>query len=149
MKSRTKARSVALQSLYEMDLSSHPPGEIVSNRLLDTKLEDSLGAFTQKIVFGVFHYTSDLDHLIAKHAPEWPLDQVAIIDRNILRIALWELVFEPSMPVKVVINEAIELGKLYGSDATPRFVNGVMGSLVENQNEIKQYFEKRKEPTSE
>jgi N utilization substance protein B len=85
-----------------------------------------------------------LDQFIGQHAPEWPLDQVAVIDRNILRIALWEFGVEKDTPIKVAINEAIELAKSYGSDSTPRFVNGVLGSLANRQNEIHQMFEKFK-----
>lgn len=149
MKPRTRARSIALETLYEMDLSSHLPGDILSNRIEETNVDAALADFARRIVFGVLKLIPDLDLMIAKHAPEWPLDQVAIIDRNILRIALWEMVFDPSTPIKVVINEAIELGKLYGSDATSRFVNGVMGSLVDNQNEIRQFFDKKKDMISE
>jgi N utilization substance protein B len=138
MKPRTRARSVALQVLYEYDLSNHQVGYILENRLKDNPLEESLLNFSQKIISGVFPLIKHLDEQISKYAPEWPFDQVAIIDRNILRIALWEIVFDPETPIKVIINEAVELGKLFGSDATPRFVNGVLGSVVYNQNEIKQ-----------
>jgi N utilization substance protein B len=138
MKPRTRARSVALQVLYEYDLSNHQVGYILENRLKDNPLEESLLNFSQKIISGVFPLIKHLDEQISKYAPEWPFDQVAIIDRNILRIALWEIVFDPETPIKVIINEAVELGKLFGSDATPRFVNGVLGSVVDNQNEIKQ-----------
>ena len=77
-----------------------------------------------------------LDAFIAEHAPAWPIDQVSIIDRNIIRIALWEMAVFEETPVKVAINEAVELGKVYGSDSTPRFVNGVLGSLANHENEI-------------
>jgi N utilization substance protein B len=86
--------------------------------------------------------TRQLDDFIAQHAPEWPLDQVAVIDRNILRIALWEFAVEGCTPVKVAINEAIELAKIFGADSTPRFVNGVLGSLANRQQEIRQKFKK-------
>lgn len=138
MKSRTRARSVALQVLYEYDQSKHQVGYIFENRLEENPLDQNLVEFSQKIVSGVFPLIHDLDEQISKYAPEWPFDQVAIIDRNILRIALWEMVYDSETPIKVIINEAIELAKLFGSDATPRFVNGVLGSLVDNQNEIKQ-----------
>src|SRR5512141_2521766 len=140
MKSRTKARSVALQVLYEVDLTGHLPGNVLDERLEDDPLESNLAEFTSQIVFGVFPLIVKLDNFIAQHAPEWPLDQVAVIDRNILRIALWEFAVSCSTPVKVAINEAIELAKLYGSDSTPRFVNGVLGSLANRQNEIQQSF---------
>ena len=77
---------------------------------------------------------------IRRYAPEWPLDQVAVIDRNILRIALWEFAVEGCTPMKVAINEAIELAKIYGSDSSSRFVNGVLGSLADQFNEIRQKF---------
>ena len=79
-----------------------------------------------------------LDRLIAQHAPEWPLDQVAIIDRNILRIALWEIAIYRKTPLKVGINEAVELAKTFGTDSSPRFINGVLGSLVANLDALKQ-----------
>jgi len=138
MKPRTRARSLALQVLYEVDIANHPPGEIFKLRLEETPLPDELAEFARKIIFGVLPITSTLDHLIAKYAPEWPLDQIAAIDRNILRMALWEFAVYGEMPLKVAINEAVELAKLYGSDSASRFVNGVLGSLAERQNEIQQ-----------
>lgn len=138
MKPRTKARGIALQVLYEYDITGHPPALILEERLADEPLDDSLDQFTRQIVFGVLPFVENLDMFIAEHAPEWPMDQVAVIDRNILRIALWEFAVEECTPIKVAINEAIELAKLYGSDSAPRFVNGVLGSLANNQNEIKQ-----------
>ena len=140
MKSRTKARSVALQVLYEVDLTGHLPGEVLNQRLEDDPLDGNLAEFTSQIVFGVSPLTKKLDDFIAQHAPEWPLDQVATIDRNILRIALWEFAVSGCTPVKVAINEAIELAKMFGSDSTPRFVNGVLGALAARQNEIHQAF---------
>jgi N utilization substance protein B len=140
MKPRTRARSVALQVLYEIDLTGHPPGEVLEQRLEENPLDSKLIEFAHQIVFGVLPLVEKLDHFIAQHAPEWPLDQVASIDRNILRIALWEIAVSNQTPIKVAINEAVELSKVYGSDSTPRFVNGVLGSLAERQNEILQIF---------
>lgn len=140
MKSRTWARSVALQALYEIDVVNHAPGTVWEERVKATGLEDKLADFAREIIFGVWPIRDILDEFIAEHAPEWPLDQVAIIDRNILRIALWEIAVYENTPIKVAINEAVELGKVYGSDSTPRFVNGVLGSLANRQNEIKQSF---------
>ena len=138
MKPRTRARSLALQVLYEVDIANHPPGEIFKLRLEETPLPDELAEFARQIIFGVLPITSTLDHLIAKYAPEWPLDQIAAIDRNILRMALWEFAVYGETPLKVAINEAVELAKLYGSDSASRFVNGVLGALAERQNEIQQ-----------
>lgn len=138
MKPRTRARSLALQVLYEVDIANHPPGEIYKLRLEDAPLTEDLAEFARQIIFGILPLTNTLDHLIAKYAPEWPLDQIAAIDRNILRMALWEFAVFRETPLKVAINEAVELAKLYGSDSAPRFVNGVLGALAEHQNEIQQ-----------
>jgi len=140
MKSRTKARSVALQVLYEVDLTGHTPGAVLDQRLEDEPMDGALSDFSSQIIFGVFPLFEKLDQFIAQHAPEWPVDQVAVIDRNIIRIALWEFAVANVTPIKVAINEAIELAKLYGSDSTPRFVNGVLGALANRQNEIHQSF---------
>lgn len=141
MKSRTKARGIALQVLYEYDLTGHPLGVILERRLEEETLDDNLVDFTNQIITGVFPLIPKLDNIIADHAPEWPLDQVAVIDRNILRIALWEFAVSGITPVKVAINEAIELAKIYGSDSSSRFINGVLGALVDHQSEIKQLFQ--------
>jgi N utilization substance protein B len=136
MKPRTRARSVALQVLYETDLVNHAPGTALEHRLKDVSLEGYLEKFARTIVTGVHPLRQVLDKHIAVHAPEWPLDQIAIIDRNILRIALWEIAIYDKTPLKVAINEAVELAKKFGSDSAPRFVNGVLGSLAEQKNEI-------------
>ena len=136
MKARTRARAVALQALYETDMTNHPPGEVLQNRLRAEVLSDELAEFARSIVFGVLPLASELDRIIAHFAPEWPLDQMAAIDRNILRVACWEFAVEGDAPVKVAINEAVELAKLYGSDSAPRFVNGVLGSLADHEAEI-------------
>jgi N utilization substance protein B len=140
MKSRTKARGIALQVLYEYDLTMHPLGESLVARFQDEKLDDQLQDFSTQIVNGVIPMITMLDDVIAQHAPEWPLDQVAIIDRNILRMALWEFGVAKITPLKVAINEAIELAKIYGSDSSSRFVNGVLGSLVDHLAEIQDHF---------
>ena len=142
MKPRTRARSLALQVLYEVDIANHPPGEIFKLRLEETPLPDDLAEFARQIVFGILRITDTLDHLIARYAPEWPLDQIAAIDRNILRIALWEFAVFGETPLKVAINEAVELAKMYGSDSAPRFVNGVLGALADHQYEIQQVVHK-------
>lgn len=146
MKPRTRARSIALQVLYECDLTNHPPQAAMEERLKDETLDSNLVKFAYDIINGVLPITRQLDDFIAQHAPEWPLDQVAVIDRNILRIALWEFAVEGCTPVKVAINEAIELAKIFGADSTPRFVNGVLGSLANRQQEIRQKFKKITSP---
>ena len=142
MKPRTRARSLALQVLYEVDIANHPPADVFKSRLEEAPLTDELSEFARQIIFGIIPLTNNLDLLIARYAPEWPLDQIAAIDRNILRIALWEFAVLRETPIKVAINEAVELAKLYGSDSAPRFVNGVLGALADHQHEIQQAISK-------
>jgi transcription antitermination protein NusB len=142
MKPRTRARSLALQVLYEVDIANHAPGDIYKLRLEETPLTDELSEFARQIIFGVIPLTNILDQIIAKYAPEWPLDQIAAIDRNILRMALWEFAVSHDTPIKVAINEAVELAKQYGSDSAPRFVNGVLGALADHQHEIQQTIQR-------
>ncbi|HQE91902.1 MAG TPA: transcription antitermination factor NusB [Anaerolineae bacterium] len=132
---RRLARQVALQVLYEVDLVAHPVGEVLSQRFAESELLPRVQDYSQKLAMGVVQCRELLDHYIQSHATEWPLDQVAIIDRNLLRMALYEFTVG-GVPVKVAINEAVELAKHYGSDSAPRFVNGVLGALVPMQAEI-------------
>ena len=139
MKSRTRARSVALQALYEIDIADHLPGDVLQQRLEEESPSRRAGGVRRaRSSLACCHWPTNLDHIIARYAPEWPLDQIAAIDRNILRVACWELAVQRETPLKVAINEAVELAKLYGSDSAPRFVNGVLGSLADHQNEIAQ-----------
>jgi len=146
MKSRTRARGVALQVLFEVDMVGHNAAETLEQRLAEESLAAELAEFAREIVRGVLPLAPDLDHIISGYAPEWPLEQIAAIDRNILRQACWEFAVDGRTPVKVVINEAVELAKLYGSDSSPRFVNGVLGSLADHQREIAQRLEKANQP---
>jgi N utilization substance protein B len=140
MKARRKARTVALQALYEIDCTDHGAGLVVDQRLAEQPLPDDLAAFAHRLVSGVLAQAAALDDVIQRFAPEWPLDQMAVIDRNILRIAIWEFAADQRTPIKVAINEAVELAKLYGSDSAPRFINGVLGALAARQAEIAALF---------
>ena len=129
-----------MQALYEIDISGHQPAVTIDERLEAEPMEDNLADFARQIVYGILPIVQKLDDFIAQQAPEWPLDQVAVIDRNIIRIALWEFGVAGCTPVKVAINEAIEMAKTYGSESTPRFVNGVLGSLAARNDEIHKFF---------
>lgn len=138
MKARRKARTIALQALYEVDCTTHTVESVLEQRLVEQPLAAELEAFARCLVAGVLEHALRLDRLIHKYAPEWPLDQMAIIDRNILRIAIWEFAVDRQTPTKVAINEAVELAKLYGSDSAPRFINGVLGALAAHEAELTQ-----------
>ena len=143
MKARTRARGAALQVLYEIDMTSHPAVEVYQARLEEESFSEELAEFIRQIIFGVLPIRGPLDLVIARYAQEWPVDQISPIDRNILRIATWEFAVSRQTPVKVAINEAVELAKMYGSDSAPRFVNGVLGSLADNENEVIQSLQSK------
>ena len=131
MKLRRKARIAVLQALYEADIAHHPAGDALHRRLAELSLPVPAEAFARRLLGGVVGHRRQLNALITRHASEWPLDQMAVIDRNILRIALYEL-GDPDLktPAKVAINEAVEMAKLFGSDSSPRFINGVLGAVM-------------------
>jgi len=131
MKARRQARLVALQTLFEVDSAHHPPERVLCQRLAEKVLPPRSEEFARMLVSGVVDHHQQLDPLIQEYAPEWPLEQMSFIDRNILRIAMFELLVARSAPAKVIVNEAVELAKLFGSDSSHRFVNGVLGTLLE------------------
>jgi N utilization substance protein B len=127
---RRKARIAALQVLYELDCTKHKVEETSARlRAGETLTQEALG-FSEELVKGVLQHKSELDALIEKLAPAFPVEQMPIIDRNILRLAIFEILFSKETPLKVAINEAIELAKSFGSDSSPRLVNGILGSLT-------------------
>ena len=137
MKPRRRARGVALQALYEIDCADHPPEKVIQSRLQDSKLSPAVSQFAADLVMDVLANLPKMDLLIERYAPEWPVDQMAIVDRNVLRIAIYELAVDGITPVKVAINEAVELAKLYGSDSSARFVNGVLGTLADRLDALR------------
>lgn len=148
MKPRRRARVVALQTLYETDVARHDPADALKNRLVDSPLDGEALEFAERLINGVVQQRETLDQLIPQVAPEWPLAQIAAVDRTILRLGIYEILFEPDVPLKVAINEAIELAKMFGSDSTPRFVNGALGALAEKRNEYAQQFHIERAPSA-
>lgn len=138
MKIRRHARIVTLQCLYELDYTNHTFETVFKHRLDDRELVSSGQDFAKKLGQGVCNHRDELDMVIAELAPEWPVDQIATIDRNILRIAVYEMLYDNETPPKVAINEAVELAKSFGSESSPRFVNGVLGSLASQKPQTSQ-----------
>ncbi len=116
--------------LYELDSTRHPVEDVFNEHLGAYNEQPELNALARRLVTGVLEHKQELDRLIHRFAPEWPLEQIALIDRNILRIAIYEMTIDRTAPLKVAINEAVELAKAFGAESTPRFVNGVLGSLA-------------------
>lgn len=131
IKQRRLARRVAMQALFEIDSVGHAPGVVVDERLAAEELDAHGTHFLRWLVSGVLRNRGALDAIITAHAPEWPVEQLAIIDRTVLRMAIFELgAQEADAPPKVVINEAVELAKAFGGESSPRFVNGVLGAAL-------------------
>lgn len=124
------ARSLALQTLFESDAVSHDPNSVLARHLEEEPVEEETARFARQLVGGVVTNLERLDTMISSSAPSWPVDQMAKIDKNILRLAIFEILFNNDVPVKAAINEAIELAKSFGSDSSSRFVNGVLGAIV-------------------
>jgi len=145
---RHRSRKIALQALYEIDIANHLPGQALKNHLQmsDPPLPDIPSQFVQKIIEGVTAYRQNLDQLIAHFAPEWPVNQIAVIDRNILRMTFWEMQFNDT-PVKVAINEAVELAKEFGADTSPRFINGVLGAAARHKDKIHDILNASQQPS--
>ena len=126
---RRKARATALQALYELDTTGHEVEAVLTRHLGGVKLSEENLAFVRDLVQGVLRHQKQVDQHIRKFAPAWPLGQLAVVDRNILRLAIFELLFDNKVSVKVAINEAVELAKRFGGDSSAKFVNGVLGSV--------------------
>lgn len=127
---RRKARVIALQTLYELDCTKHEAQEAFAHLTIDKTLPQEAISFSEELTQGVLRTKSELDDLINRFAPAFPTAQMSIIDRNILRLAIFEILSDNNTPIKVVINEAVELAKSFGSDSSPRLINGVLGSIA-------------------
>lgn len=150
MANRHLARTIAMQSLYEWDFSGkkiNSDDAIEHNFAQFAPTFDDKG-FVKELVDGVIKNLESLNEIIVRYAPEWPLDQITIIDRNILRLGVYELKFSEAVPSKVAINEAIELAKTFGGDSSGKFVNGVLGAIYRDtvaRGEVKKIDIERQE----
>ncbi len=140
--SRRQARTIALQTLYEVDSTEHSVADVLRRNLDEPASENTNPTsgvnpasreFARTLVEGVLEHRGELDGIIARSASNWPLDQMAKIDKNILRLAIFEILFDNRVPLKAAINEAVELAKRFGSDSSSRFINGVLGSVATEQ----------------
>lgn len=134
MSSRHLARSIVLQSLYEWDFNKDKKlevGKVLQRNVKEFGAEVEESDFINRLAKGVLKHQPQIDKIIEKSAPEWPLEQITVVDRNVLRIGIFELLFgdKKEVPPKVAINEAIELAKNYGGESSGRFINGVLGTI--------------------
>lgn len=131
MGGRRTARVKALQALYEINLVQHSPDVVLGRILSSARITGEVEAYVQRLVNGVLERVSEIDRLIAEAAPAWPLTQLPKVDLNILRLAIFEVLFNnEEVPVKAAINEAVELAKMFGGESSSKFINGVLGTIV-------------------
>ena len=119
-----------MQALYELDLTGHPWQDVLRRQSESLPEGYRAIALAEECTAGVLKHRQELDEIVHRLAPAWPVGQLAVVDRNILRLALYELRIAASEPPKVIINEAVELAKIYGSETSSRFINGVLGSAL-------------------
>lgn len=126
---RRQARVIALQTLYEFDTTQHAPAEVLQRHAEERNLHSRVSEYASELVLGVYDHLAEIDAHIQSAAREWPLQQMARIDKNILRLAIYEILFNNTVPAKAAINEAVELAKTFGSETSSRFINGVLGTI--------------------
>ena len=126
---RRRARIIALKALYEADTVGHDPQEILTRLLEENPPPTEVTDYARELVSGATAHRERIDQMIHDKAPAWPLDQVAAVDRNILRLAIYEILVDNRVPVRAAINEAVELAKAFGGESSPKFVNGVLGAV--------------------
>jgi len=126
---RRRARALVLQALFELDATEHSAKDVLQALLDDSDLSASGEEFARELVIAVDQQQQALDQKIQKHAPAWPVNTLSLVDKSLLRLAIYELTVSQKVSSKVVINEAVELAKLFGGESSPRFINGVLGSL--------------------
>jgi len=119
-----------MQSLYEADTVEHSALGVLDDRLSEMRLSQRDAAFAREMLEGIFANSAEIDKIIAAFAPGWPISQMAVVDRNILRMAIYEIMVSQETPARVAVNEAVELAKAFGGDSAPRFINGVLGSVM-------------------
>jgi len=138
---RSLARRIALQILYEIDSTKHKPGNVIAIHLQVQQPGEIAAKFVHELVIGTVENRQQIDRAITHYASEYPLDLLAVVDRNILRMAIYEFAVSARTPVGVAIDEAVELAKVFGADGTPSFINGVLGALADDEaylNELRQ-----------
>jgi len=152
MSNRHLARTIALQTLFAWDFNgqkSEDLDSLIENNFTHFAPNFDDGGFVKELIFGVSDHLEEIDGLIRRHATEWPLEQITWVDRNVLRLGIYELLYAENIPSRVAINEAIEVAKNFGGDSSGKFINGVLGAIYaelpeEKKRDNKEEFEEKK-----
>ena len=133
--SRREGREIAMQILFQVEVGAIDPGEAFQRTSAETTWTETTMEFTKRLVFGTLAHLEEIDKVISEISKGWRLDRIANVDKTLIRMALYEIYYEENIPLNVSANEAIELAKLFGGDESGKFVNGIIGKVVENPNE--------------
>jgi N utilization substance protein B len=152
MSNRHLARTIALQTLFAWDFNGKKSEDLnflIKNCFTHFAPNFDDGDFVEELVSGTVEHLEEIDSLISRHATEWPLDQITWVDRNVLRLGIYELLYSENIPSRVAINEAIEVAKNFGSDSSGKFINGVLGAIYaelpdDKKRDNKEEFEEKK-----
>ena len=128
--SRRQARIIAIKALYELSYTEHTVERVMQRVVAEAGLSPEVSGFAKGLIQGVLWHTPQIDVVVRRFAPAFPVEQMAVIDNSILRLGIFEILFSDSTPDKVAIDEAVEMAKLFGSDASPRLINGVLGAVM-------------------
>lgn len=135
--SRRLARETALQVLYQLDMTKAEVNTIIKNTLEQLAIRDDAVTFMKELVLGTVEHQEKVDQIISKLSIDWNLDRMPIVDRNVLRLALYEILYRNDIPAGVAVNEAIELAKTFSNEQSGKFVNGILGSVVQNMDQYR------------
>lgn len=135
MSNRHLSRTIAMQSLFAWDFNGQGAeglDNIVSENFNNFAPNFNDGGFVMELINGVRDHLGEIDNYIRKYATEWPLEQITVVDRNVLRIGIYEMLYSPTIPPRVAINESIEIAKTFGGDSSGKFINGVLGAIFKD-----------------
>ncbi len=128
-----KAREATLKLLYEYEISKNSMEKILNRRDFFEPKEEDLIKFSKELFLGVIQNLEKIDDLIQRHTLNWKVERLAILDKNILRIGTYELLFHPETPAAIIIDDAVELAKIYGDEEAPKFINGILDNILHKE----------------
>lgn len=135
--SRRLARELAFQIMFQIDMGKCEVEQSIKDRFAESTLGENELKFTRSLVEGTCSYLSEINSLISRYSHDWKIERISGIDRNLLRMAIYEMLHSEDVPAKIAINEAIELAKVFGSDESPKFINGILGAIIKDLPEHK------------
>ncbi|MFZ5943395.1 MAG: transcription antitermination factor NusB [Bacillota bacterium] len=132
---RSQLRELAFQIIFQIDVGQNDPHTALEERFAENPLNPQEKEFCSQLVLGTYAHIAEIDKKIEEYAFEWKVERMLSVDRNLLRLAVYEMLFDSTTPAKVAVNEALELAKIFGSEESPKFINGILGQIIKNHGE--------------